>query len=75
MKRPKYKFNGLLVKMLRIQLGISRVQLADTAGVSRKGLYNIEEGKSPNPRLAMIAALAEALDIEIQDLFYKVPPP
>ena len=71
----KYKLNGLMVKMLREQAKLHPQVIADRSGLSLRTLYNIEHGRTPNPRLATIAALAQALDIKIEQLIFKVPTP
>ena len=73
MKARQFKFNGLMVRMLREQMKLSPQQLADLAGISLRSLYNIEHGRSPNPRLATMAALAQALRIGVHQLIFEVP--
>ena len=73
MKARQFKFNGLMVRMLREQMKLNPQQLADLAGISRRSLYNLEHGRSPNPRLATMAALAQALRIGVHQLIFEVP--
>lgn len=72
-RRLTHKLNGLMVKMLREQMKMSPDELASLTGLSLRTLYNIEHGRTPNPRLATIAALSQALGVEIQQLIFKVP--
>ena len=65
MKARQFKFNGLMVRMLRKQMKFSPRDLAQ--------IYNIEHGRSPNPRLATMAALAQALHIPVGQLIFEVP--
>lgn len=72
-RRLTHKLNGLMVKMLREQMKMSPDELASLTGLSLRTLYNIEHGRTPNPRLATIATLSQALGVEIQQLIFKVP--
>lgn len=72
-RRLTHKLNGLMVKMLREQMELTPDELASLTGLSIRTLYNIEHGRTPNPRLATIASLAQALGVELQQLIFKVP--
>jgi DNA-binding phage protein len=43
---------------------LSKEQLADRAGLSRKSLYNLLEGRA-DPRLSSVEALAHALGLDL----------
>jgi len=73
MKARQFKFNGLMVRMLREQMKLRPHELAKLTGLTTRAIYNIEHGRSPNPRLATMAALAQALGVELQQLIFKVP--
>ena len=73
MKARQFKFNGLMVKMLREQMKLRPRDLAQTTGLTVRAIYNIEHGRSPNPRLATMAALAQALHIPVGQLIFEVP--
>ena len=73
MKARQFKFNGLMVKMLREQMKLRPCDLAQTTGLTVRAIYNIEHGRSPNPRLATMAALAQALHISVGQLIFEVP--
>lgn len=73
MKARQFKFNGLMVKMLREQMKIRPYDLAQITGLTVRAIYNIEHGRSPNPRLATMAALAQALRIPVEQLIFEVP--
>ena len=73
MKARQFKFNGLMVKMLREQMKLRPCDLAQTTGLTVRAIYNIEHGRSPNPRLATMAALAQALHIHVEQLIFEVP--
>ena len=74
MRKPKrYRFNGLMVRMLREQMELKPHELAAKANITVRALYNIEHGKSSNPRLLTMGLIAEALDLEVHQLIFKVP--
>ena len=73
MKARQFKFNGLMVRMLREQMKLRPRDLARITGLTVRAIYNIEHGRSPNPRLATMAALAQALRIPVEQLIFKVP--
>ena len=73
MKARQFKFNGLMVRMLREQMKLRPRDLAQITGLTVRAIYNIEHGRSPNPRLATMAALAQALGVEVQQLIFEVP--
>ena len=73
MKARQFKFNGLMVRMLREQMKLRPRDLAQITGLTVRAIYNIEHGRSPNPRLATMAGLAQALHIGVQQLIFEVP--
>ena len=73
MRARQFKFNGLMVRMLREQMKLRPRDLAQITGLTVRAIYNIEHGRSPNPRLATMAALAQALHIGVQQLIFEVP--
>ena len=73
MKARQFKFNGLMVRMLREQMKLRPHELAKLSGLTVRAIYNIEHGRSTNPRLATMAALAQALHIGVQQLIFEVP--
>ena len=73
MKARQFKFNGLMVRMLREQMELRPHELAKLTGLTTRAIYNIEHGRSPNPRLATMAALAQALRIGVHQLIFEVP--
>ena len=73
MKARQFKFNGLMVRMLREQMKLRSRDLAQITGLTVRAIYNIEHGRSPNPRLATMAALAQALHIPVEQLIFEVP--
>jgi transcriptional regulator with XRE-family HTH domain len=56
------------LKELRKQQGVSQDLLVETSGVARATLVNIERGRG-NPRLSILQQLANALGVDVFDLF------
>ncbi|MBU6454419.1 MAG: helix-turn-helix domain-containing protein [Cyanobacteria bacterium REEB67] len=61
---------GMTVKALRIAKGISQEAFAQQAGLDRS-YYGRIERSAANPTLRNIAAIANALEISINDLFVE----
>lgn len=59
---------GLRIKELRKHKGLSQEKLAEIMSISPKYLSNIERGKE-NPTLDTFIKLANALNIEISEVF------
>ena len=57
------------LKHLRINAGLSVVELASRAKAASSTIYAIEEGRSKRLHKATIDRLAEALGVEPEDLF------
>ncbi|MFC1875422.1 helix-turn-helix domain-containing protein [Chloroflexota bacterium] len=60
---------GERVRVLRQKQGLSQEELAYRAGIHRTYLGGIERGER-NPALKNIAAMAEALEVSLFDLFH-----
>ena len=73
MKSRQFKFNGLMVKMLRNQMKLSSSQLASQTGLTYRQIRLVESGKVRDPRLSTMCALAQALGVEVQQLIFEVP--
>ena len=73
MKARQFKFNGLMVRMLREQMKLRPHELAKLTGLTTRAIYNIEHGRSPNPRLATMCAIAQGLSIPVEQLIFEVP--
>jgi non-specific serine/threonine protein kinase len=54
---------GDLLKGLRLDAGLTQAQLADKAGLSARGVGDIERGLKPRPHRYTIALLADALQL------------
>ena len=73
MKARQFKFNGLMVKMLRHQMGIGHRELAERTGLTPRQILLIESGSIRDPRLSTMCAIAQELDIPVEQLIFEVP--
>lgn len=62
------KLIGVRIKSLRRSEGLSQEKLAERTGISSKYLSSIERGRE-NPTLDTFIKLAEALNIELSEIF------
>ena len=73
MKARQFKFNGLMVKMLRKQMGIGYRELAKRSGLTERQILLIESGRTRDPRLSTMCAIAQELNIPVEQLIFEVP--
>jgi transcriptional regulator with XRE-family HTH domain len=59
---------GKLLKDARVKAGMSQAQLAETIGISRPYLSQLEHGVYPRPTLAVMSRITEVLDISAENL-------
>jgi predicted ATPase/DNA-binding XRE family transcriptional regulator len=59
---------GSLLKRLRVAAALSQEQLAEKAGLSYRGISDLERGVRGRPRLDTLRRLAEALELAGDDL-------
>lgn len=59
---------GKLLKDARVKAGMSQAQLAETIGISRPYLSQLEHGVYPRPTLAVLERITEVLDISAENL-------
>ena len=75
MKARQFKFNGLMVKMLRLQMGIGYRELAKRTGLTPCQILLLESGRTRDPRLSTMCAIAQELNIPVEQLIFEVPTP
>jgi len=63
---------GTNVKKCRQSKGMSQVSLSDLANINRSQIIDIEAGRI-NTTISTANAIANALEINISELFYKSP--
>lgn len=64
---------GEKLKKIRTDKGMTQALLAEKSGFTQETISNLEMGKSPNPKLATLVQIAEALGITLHDwLGFKV---
>jgi Zn-dependent peptidase ImmA (M78 family)/DNA-binding XRE family transcriptional regulator len=68
-----YEVIGLNLRRLRTASGLTQLQLAEAAGLSRVGYRNIETGKSM-PKVETLQSLAGALEVPVQQLVVRAHP-
>jgi transcriptional regulator with XRE-family HTH domain len=56
------------LRLARERAGLTQQQLAVAAGLSVSIVSQIEQGKTPDPRVSTVTSLARALGVGIQDL-------
>lgn len=59
-----------VIKEIRLKKNISLRRLSLMTNISRTYLRELENGKSINPTLRILSDIAEALEVNIKDLFY-----
>lgn len=62
---------GSKITEIRNLKGMSLSKLAEKAGISKGYLSNIEAGIKENPTTEMLDKIANALDVDVSDLFEK----
>lgn len=65
--RPRHDVLNL-VRPRRLVEGMTQQELADRVGVTRQTILSIEKGKY-TPSVALALALAEILEVSVEDLF------
>ena len=58
------------LKEVREEKGISQEKLAELSGISRQTIFKIESDPEFNARVDTIKKLAEALDVNFNDIFF-----
>ena len=59
-----------VIKQLRESKGISQYKLSQMTDISRTYIRNLENNKKCNPSMHILSLIAEALEVDIKDLFY-----
>ncbi|MDX3847138.1 BTAD domain-containing putative transcriptional regulator [Streptomyces europaeiscabiei] len=57
---------GAWLRARRVHLGLSQTQLAEQAGVSTRGIREIERGRAPSPRSRSVLRLIAVLGLEAE---------
>ncbi|WP_289687002.1 helix-turn-helix transcriptional regulator, partial [Faecalibaculum rodentium] len=61
---------GYKLQQVRESAGMTQDQLAAKSGVSRNWIWKIETGKTDNVSIKVLLALANALGVKIDDIFF-----
>lgn len=59
-----------VIKQLREKKKISQYKLSQMTDISRTYIRNLENNKVSNPTMHILSLIAEALEVNIKDLFY-----
>jgi transcriptional regulator with XRE-family HTH domain len=59
---------GQRIREARKAYGMTQVTLARRIGISKQALYQIENGKTPDPGVLKIMAIAKVLGVSMNDL-------
>ena len=59
---------GVRMRQLRVKKGYSLQQVADAVGVSKAHIWELEKGRTHNPSLALLRALADLFGVTIGHL-------
>lgn len=59
-----------VIKELRKNKNISQYKLSQMTDISRTYLRNLENNKKCNPSMHILSLIAEALEVNVKDLFY-----
>lgn len=60
-----------VIKQLRESKNITQYQLSQMTDISRTYIRNLENNKKCNPTIHILSLIAEALEVNIKDLFYS----
>ncbi len=60
---------GQALRRIRTEAGISAVELSRRTGIARSHIYRLEDGAVDEPRAEILNQLAEALEVEPEDLY------
>ncbi len=61
---------GYRLQQVREAAGLTQDQLAAKSGVSRNWIWKIETGKTENVSIKVLLALANALGVKMDDIFF-----
>lgn len=61
------------IKAFRMKKKLSLQELADSAGVSKAHIWDLETGRSKNPSMDLLIKLANKLEIAVVDLVGENP--
>lgn len=63
---------GELISRERNSLGLTQDQLSELAGVSRSGIWQIENARYKDFSLCVVLALLDAMGVDIGDFFNEL---
>lgn len=63
--------DNLRLKNIREKKGLTIEKLAELAGISTGYLCHLERGSRKNPSIRVMKNIAEALNIDIEEIFFQ----
>jgi transcriptional regulator with XRE-family HTH domain len=60
---------GAFIRTQRVSIGMSTRQLAAIVGVDKSQIIRLEHGSVNSPRAEILASIADAIDVELADLY------
>lgn len=63
-----HKSIAVNMKRRREELGLSLQGVGDRAGMSKSAIWELEQGRNPNPTIKTVLALIRALSMPLNDL-------
>lgn len=67
------KILSLNIRRIRDSRGMTQTAVAESAGISRQAFIDIEKGKTKEPKVSNLQAIADAFDTSIVDLLAEPP--
>jgi transcriptional regulator with XRE-family HTH domain len=64
---------GARITQLRLQKGESLQQVADSVGVSKAHIWELEKGRTDNPSMALVTRLADHFGVSLTTLVGEDP--
>lgn len=64
---------GVRMKELRLKKGLSLQDVADKSGASKAHIWDLETGRSKNPTMELVIALAKCFGVSVADLVGENP--
>ncbi|MDR1248184.1 MAG: helix-turn-helix transcriptional regulator [Treponema sp.] len=62
------------IKQIRVQKGVSQIELSVRSNLSQSFLANLEKGKK-QPSVLTVIRIADALEVSVQDFFPEIAEP
>jgi putative transcriptional regulator len=64
-------YNGMKVRIKRIENGFKQYEFAEMVGVSREYLRLIEKSRAKNPSIEVMKKISDLLQVSVVELFFN----